>query len=141
MRRSIILNATYRLLMGMLLIFSVFLLFRGHNLPGGGFNGGLVAGCAFVLHALAFGEEAARRLLLFDPRTVIGAGLVVAAASGMAAWLEGLPYLTGLWGDWSLPLLGKLGTPLLFDLGVYLLVLGVVCLLIFELSRKEEGRR
>jgi multicomponent Na+:H+ antiporter subunit B len=136
---SVILRATNRLLIGLLLVFSVFLLLRGHNLPGGGFAGGLVAACAFVLQTLCFGVSSARRLLVADPRTVVGAGLLVALAGGLAAMPGGLPFLTGLWSAGPLPVVGKAGTPLVFDLGVYLVVTGIVCLIVFSLAEEEEG--
>ncbi len=81
---SIILSTVSRLLAALMLVFSVFLLLRGHNLPGGGFAGGLVAAGAFVLHALSFGFPAARRMLWFEPQTIIAAGLIVALGSGEA---------------------------------------------------------
>jgi multicomponent Na+:H+ antiporter subunit B len=135
---SIILSTVSRLLIGLLLVFSVFLLLRGHNLPGGGFAGGLVAASAVVLHALAAGFPAARRLLLLDPRTIMGLGLAVAACSGFLGFVWGLPFLTGLWDKTPLPVVGKIGTPLVFDTGVYLLVLGMTCLVVFALGEDED---
>lgn len=134
---SVILATVSRLLTGLLLVFSVFLLLRGHNLPGGGFAGGLVASCAFVLHALANGFPSARQLLGIYPRLVMGAGLAIAALSGVVGILAGRPFLTGLWDKTPLPVIGKLGTPLFFDIGVYFTVLGVTCLIVFSLG--EEG--
>lgn len=134
---NIFLSTVAKLLTGVLLVFSVFLLLRGHNLPGGGFVGGLVASSAFVLYALAIGFDAARRMLGFYPRIVMGTGLVVAIASGVAALPSGRPFLTGLWDATPWPVIGKLGTPLLFDVGVYLTVLGVTTLIVFSLG--EEG--
>lgn len=137
--KSIILNTTNRAIMGILLVFSVFLLLRGHNLPGGGFSGGLVAASAFALHALACGVPSARRMLFFDPRTLIGIGLAIALLSGAPALLDHLPYLTGLWDQTPLPVIGKLGTPLVFDAGVYFVVLGVVLLMVFALAGEEDS--
>jgi len=138
---SIILATVSRLLTGLLLVFSVFLLLRGHNLPGGGFSGGLVAASAFVLYAFASGFPAARRMLVFYPRVIMGFGLVVAVLSGLAANMAGLPFLTGLWDKTPLPVVGKLGTPLFFDVGVYFTVLGVTTLIVFSLGEdsEEEG--
>lgn len=135
---SVLLATVARLLTGVLLVFSVFLLLRGHNLPGGGFGGGLVAASAIVLHALAHGFPSARKMLGIYPRLVAGIGLLIAMASGLAGVVVGRPFLTGLWSKtWELPLVGKLGTPLVFDVGVYLTVLGVTCLIVFSLG--EEG--
>lgn len=135
---SVILNATNRLLSGLLILFSVFLLLRGHNLPGGGFAGGLVASCAFVLQALTFGVASARKLLVFDPRTIIAIGLLVALLSGLPGVIDGLPFLTGMWDKTPLPVVGKLGSPLWFDLGVYIVVGGICCLIVFSLGEELE---
>lgn len=135
--RSIILSTAIRLLLPLLLIFSVFLLLRGHNEPGGGFVGGLVASAAIVLYALAEGVEQARRLLKVEPRLLIAGGILVALVSGTLPLLFGKPFLTGLWLPWTLPVLGHAGTPLLFDLGVYLLVAGMVLMIVLSLMDEE----
>jgi multicomponent Na+:H+ antiporter subunit B len=135
---SIILSTVGRLITGLLLVFSVFLLLRGHNLPGGGFAGGLVAAAAFVLHALAAGFPAARRMLGFAPQTIIAVGLTVAVGSGVFGFLDGLPFLTGVWAAAPLPVVGKFGTPIVFDTGVYLTVLGITCLAVFAMGEEED---
>jgi multicomponent Na+:H+ antiporter subunit B len=135
---SIILATVSRLLTGLLLVFSVFLLLRGHNLPGGGFSGGLVAASAFVLYAFASGFPAARRVLVVPPHIIMGFGLVISVISGLAANAAGLPFLTGLWDKTPLPVVGKLGTPLFFDVGVYFAVLGVTTLIVFSLGEDSE---
>ena len=134
--RSLILRTASRYLMVLLVLFSIFILFRGHNEPGGGFVGGLLIAGAFALYALAYEAEAARRLLRFDPRTIIGVGLVTAAGSGLAAVWHGQPFLTGLWLPYPIPFLGKLGTVFFFDLGVYLVVLGTTLLVLFTLEEE-----
>ena len=131
---SLLLRIATRHLFPLLVLFSFFLLLRGHNAPGGGFVGGLVAASAFALYLLAFGSGAARRRLRVAPHVVIGVGLLVAGASGLPAVADALPYLTGEWSTTAVPLLGKVGTPLVFDLGVYLVVLGIVLLMLFTLS-------
>lgn len=136
--RSLILDTTTRFLMGLLLMFSVFLLLRGHNLPGGGFTGGLVAASAFALLALSAGPRAARERLVVDPATLIGVGLLIVLASGLWGSVYGLPFLTGLWGKEPVPVIGDPGTPLLFDFGVYVVVMGISLLIIFNLA-EEEG--
>ena len=134
--RSLILRTASRYLMVLLVLFSIFILFRGHNEPGGGFVGGLLIAGAFALYALAYEAEAARRLLRFDPRTIIGVGLVTAAGSGLVAVWDGQPFLTGLWLPYPIPFLGKLGTVFFFDLGVYLVVLGTTLLVLFTLEEE-----
>lgn len=133
---SVILSTAIRLLLPLLLLFSVFMLLRGHNEPGGGFVGGLVAAAALALYALAEGAGQARRLLKFDPRSLIVAGLSLALLSGILPLLLGQPLLTGLWFPSPLPVLGHVGTPLLFDLGVYLLVAGMALLIVLSLMEE-----
>jgi multicomponent Na+:H+ antiporter subunit A len=135
---SLILRTAARFLLPLLLLFSLYLLFRGHHEPGGGFSGGLVAAAAFVLYRFAFGAEEAKRALPVNPRVLIGAGLLVAAASGSAALLTERPLMTGLWGQVSVPGVGDLdlGTPLLFDVGVYLAVVGVTLSIILPLAEE-----
>jgi len=133
---SVILSTAIRLLLPLLLLFSVFMLLRGHNEPGGGFVGGLVAAAAIALYALAEGPEEARRLLKLEPRSLIASGLTLALASGILPLFSGEPFLTGLWLPWPLPVLGYVGTPLLFDLGVYLLVAGMALLIILSLMEE-----
>lgn len=132
---SLILRTTTRLLIAVLLLFSVFLLLRGHDLPGGGFIGGLVAAAALALYAIANGPAAAARLLRIRPRHVIGIGLVTASAASLLSAFAGRDFLTGLW--WIFTAFGteiKLSTPLLFDIGVYFVVIGVVLTMIFALE-------
>jgi multicomponent Na+:H+ antiporter subunit B len=132
---SLILSTATRYLLPLLLLFSVFLLLRGHNDPGGGFVGGLVAAAALALYGLTFGADEARQLLKIEPRSLIGIGLLLAVSSGLAAPLfQGRPFMSGIWAATELPALGKPGTPLLFDLGVYLVVIGVVLTILLALS-------
>jgi multicomponent Na+:H+ antiporter subunit B len=135
---SLILRASARLVMTLLLLFALFLLLRGHNEPGGGFVGGLVAAAAFVLYIIAEGPAASRRALHVDPRSLIGVGLLVAAGSGVLPLLIGEPFLTAQWGTLRLPGLSPitLGTPLLFDTGVFVVVLGVTQTIILALAEE-----
>jgi multicomponent Na+:H+ antiporter subunit B len=122
-----------------LLVFSIYLLLRGHHYPGGGFVGGLIAGSAFALYALAFDALSARKLLRFDPRDITAAGLAIALVSGLPPLLSGNAFLTGTW--WKIPVRPgvtiDLGTPVIFDVGVYLVVLGVLLSLVFLLAEEE----
>ncbi|PNV82209.1 MAG: Na(+)/H(+) antiporter subunit B [Desulfobacteraceae bacterium] len=134
--KSLILQTASRYLIVLLVIFSVFILLRGHNEPGGGFVGGLLIAGAFALYGLAYEPKAARRLLRLDPRTIIGVGLVTAAGSGLAAVWHGQPFLTGQWLPYPIPFLCKLGTVFFFDLGVYLVVLGTALLVLLTLEEE-----
>jgi multisubunit Na+/H+ antiporter MnhB subunit len=122
-----------RTLMPLLLLFAVFLLWRGHNDPGGGFVGGLVAAAAFALYLMAYGVHRARRALIVRPMTLLGAGLLVALVSSIPAALRGQPFLTAQWIIEPL----TLGTPVLFDIGVFLVVTGVVLMMIFSLAEES----
>lgn len=133
--QSLILSTATRYLMPVMLLFSVFIFLRGHNEPGGGFVGGLVASAAFALYGIAFGVQEAQALLRVDPRTLIGWGLLAALASALIPLASGMPFMKGMWGEREYPLLHKLGTPLLFDTGVYFTVIGVTLLIIFVLSQ------
>lgn len=132
--QSLILSTATRAIFPLMLLFSVFLLLRGHNEPGGGFVGGLVAATAFAMYATAYDVERARRALHVEPRTLIGVGLATAGGSGLVGLVAGAPFLTGLWVPRPLPVIGKIGTPLVFDIGVYLVVLGVVLTMMFTLA-------
>lgn len=136
--QSLILRTAASYMLPLLLLFSVFLLLRGHNEPGGGFVGGLTSASAFILYAIAYDVKAAKRLLRVDLVTLVGVGLFLAALSGVFQLFVGDAYLTGKWTDVNIPGIGaiKLGTPLLFDVGVYLVVLGVS--LIVTLTLGEE---
>ncbi len=135
---SLILRTVTRFLTTLLLLFSIFLLLRGHNEPGGGFVGGLVAAGALILYALAFDEESTRAALRLDTRTLIGIGLALALAASVLPLLFGRPFLTGMWAELHLP--GgrelELGSPLLFDLGVYVAVLGVALTIVLPLAEE-----
>ena len=135
---SLIFRTATRYMFPPLLVFSIYLLLRGHHYPGGGFVGGLFAGASFALYALAFEVEAARKLLRFDPRDVTAVGLAIALLSGLPALLPGHPFLTGEWWDLHLPhTVLHIGTPLIFDIGVYLVVLGVLLTLVFSLGEER----
>ena len=138
MSDSLILRTAARFLLVLLLVLSVFVLLRGHNEPGGGFIGGLLAAGGVAIYQLACGVRRARRLVRVDPRTLTGVGLAAALSSGALALLRDRPFMTGIWSSGEVPGLGKLGTPLGFDLGVYLLVAGAVLTVLFTLD-EEAG--
>lgn len=135
---SLILQTTSRLIQPLLLMFSVFLMLGGHNGPGGGFAGGLMAAASFALHMIAYDVQAARNDLRVDPHWLIAIGLALAVVSGLISLGFTKPLMTSLWFSLSLGALGKLdlGTPLLFDFGVYLVVCGVTLLIVFSLAEE-----
>ncbi|MGO1752596.1 MAG: Na+/H+ antiporter subunit B [Psychroflexus sp.] len=133
--KTIILKTASNYLLPVLLLFSVFILLRGHYLPGGGFVGGLVAAIAFVLDAFANGINETKRVLKFHPGYFMPVGLGVAFLSAISPiFLADLPMMTGLWADGSIPVLGTIGSALFFDTGVYLVVIGAALTIIFTIS-------
>ena len=139
MTSSLILRTATRYMQPLLILFSIFLLLKGHNEPGGGFTGGLVAAAAFALYAIAYDVPEARRMLMVDPHVLIGLGLLLAVGSAVVSLFMGQPFMTGQWMDLVVPGFGTfaLGTPFFFDVGVYLDVVGVTLMIIFNLA--EEG--
>jgi len=138
---SLILQTTARLLVPLMLLFSIFLLFRGHNEPGGGFIGGLVAAGAYALYAVSFGTTQARRALYFDPKSVIAFGVGLAFLSGFVSVFTHHAYQVGLWYDMHLgpDLEFHLSNILFFDIGVFLVVIGVALTIVFNME--EAGVR
>jgi multisubunit Na+/H+ antiporter MnhB subunit len=133
---SLILKTATRLLVGLILTFSVYLLLRGHNAPGGGFAAALVAGTGFALFTIAEGSEVVRRSIRIAPQKIAMGGLALALVSGFAALLIDRPFFTGIWWIWENRTASKLaiGTPLLFDVGVFFAVLGAILTLILALE-------
>ena len=143
-RRLVILEVVAKPLYVVILAASLVVLLRGHNEPGGGFIGGLLAVTASVLWAVAHGPDAAtQRLPLRSPVRLAALGVLVGALSGLPAWLMGKAYLTHLWagvplGFTTLPV----STVLVFDLGVYLCVwgeLGGYAIALLDSDEAEEG--
>ena len=134
MKQLLIFKTAARLLLPLLLLFSLFLLVRGHYLPGGGFVGGIIAAIAFIVHAFAFGLTNTRKLLRVHPIALMPVGLALAVFSAILPAFQGLPVMTGLWLNDPFPVVVLIGSALLFDLGVYLVVLGVALTIIFTIS-------
>ena len=128
---SIILKAATRLISVMVLVFAVYLLLRGHNAPGGGFIAALVAATGFALVALSEGPQAVRLGLLIKPQYLIAAGMGTALGAGGLAMLRHQPFLKGLW--WPAQN-AVVGTPVLFDIGVFLVVLGGILTVLLALE-------
>ncbi len=128
---SVIFSTAARFLFWLMLAVSVYILYRGHNEPGGGFVGGLVGALALTILALAEGVPAARRRLRVHPVFLIGLGIALALVSGLPGLFLDGDFLTHQWYE----LAGgfKIGTTLLFDVGVYLVVFGGMLALVFRL--------
>jgi multicomponent Na+:H+ antiporter subunit B len=179
--KTVILGTAIRLLIPVFQLFSLYILFRGHNHPGGGFIGGLVGSIAFIFYGMAYGPRKSllgpfnlqffvenkadyrrrtrfyfharrrhallrhqtgervrwhRRVYRLEPLYLVGLGLLLATTSGLFGMLGQQPYMAALWTDFYLPIIGRPGTPILFDVGVYLLVVGVVLKITFIMSEE-----
>lgn len=136
--KSYIIQLTASRLLPVTIILSLLVFYRGHNEPGGGFIGGLMASAGFIFYAMAFDTQLAQEKLRISPLTLVVAGLSTAVISTLPALFAGNPFFTGEWISLQIPLAGtlKLGTPLLFDLGVYLTVWGIMLMIIFNIMEE-----
>lgn len=133
MKRLVFLDESAHVIFHAVLVGSIYLLFAGHNQPGGGFVGGLVAGAAISLRYLAGGIADVRRISRFRPWTILGGGIVLATVTALAPLLQGKAVLTSLGTEFDVALLGHIyaSTTLAFDVGVYMVVVGLV-FMVFE---------
>lgn len=138
-RFSPLLATGTRTMVPTLALFSVFLLVTGHDVPGGGFAGGLIASAALLLVFLAFGARGLKRALPLDPEALTGVGLAAAILAGIVGLLFNDTFLTYMYASMELPLIGevKISTLLLFDVGVYILVIGLVATAVLRLGTEQ----
>lgn len=136
--KSYIIQLAASRLLPITILLSLLVFYRGHNDPGGGFIGGLMASAGFIFYAMAFDTKEAQRKLKISPLILMVAGLSIAVISTLPALFVGNPFFTGEWISLEIPLAGtlKLGTPLLFDLGVYLTVWGIMLMIIFNIMEE-----
>jgi len=138
---TIIFRTVAPLIVGTMLVFAVYICLRGHNEPGGGFIGGLIAASAVAVLGMSWGRDAARRALRFDPIAVAAFGLLLSASSGMLSLFLEDSFMTSQW--LYLDLSGAvvpLSTPLFFDIGVFLVVLGSISAIALGLETDDgEG--
>ncbi|TFV59206.1 Na+/H+ antiporter subunit A [Mycobacterium sp. PS03-16] len=126
--RSLVLEVATRVIFPLIMVLSLYFFFAGHNTPGGGFAGGLTAGLALVLRYLAGGRYELGETLPLDAGKVLGTGLALSAGTAVASLFLGAPALSSAVIEFEVPVLGtvKFVTALIFDLGVYLIVVGLV---------------
>ncbi|MDM9620090.1 Na(+)/H(+) antiporter subunit B [Rhizobium sp. S96] len=125
-------------LTALMLLFSVFVLLRGHNEPGGGFIGGLIAASAFAIFGIARGVGAVRHAIVFHPLAIAGAGLLLSCCAGLLSIFLAVPFMTGLWVYPSVfGVEVPLSSVMLFDLGVYLVVVGAITSIALALEERE----
>jgi multicomponent K+:H+ antiporter subunit A len=131
-----------QLLFPVILLFGVHLFLRGHDLPGGGFSAGITASVALILLYMARGARWVESHLRVQPVRWIGAGLLLAVGTGLGSWLFGYPFLTSHFRYAELPLLGRipLASAVLFDLGVFCLVVGATTLMLVALAHQSLRR-
>jgi multicomponent K+:H+ antiporter subunit A len=136
---SMVPSLLIRILFPFILMAAIYLLLRGHNLPGGGFVAGLTVSVAIILQYMAGGIRWAESRLLIRPVHWIGLGLLGAALTGIGACLAGYPFLTSYFAYRDVPLLGRvpLSSALLFDLGVFVLVVGATVLVLVALAHQS----
>jgi len=138
---TVIFRTAAPLIVATMLVFSLYVCLRGHNEPGGGFIGGLIAAASIAVFGMASGVPAVRRALRVDPLAIAGFGVVLAACSGLLSLFTENPFMTSIWlyldlGETVVPL----STPMFFDLGVYCVVFGTISsiALALESDRKED---
>tara|TARA_R110002020_G_scaffold39991_7_gene118345 strand:+ start:10064 stop:10483 length:420 start_codon:yes stop_codon:yes gene_type:complete len=137
--RTVIFRSIAPFLTSLMVLFSIFVLLRGHNEPGGGFIGGLIAASALAIYGIACGVAAVRRAIYYHPMAISALGLFMAALAGVLSVFAGVPYMTGLWiypNLFGVEL--ALSSVLVFDVGVYLVVVGAISSIALGL---EEGDR
>lgn len=136
-RHPMMLVVATRLLLPMAMMVGIYLFLRGHNLPGGGFVAGLIFAIAYLLQYLASGYDWSHARRRFNHHALIGSGILVASLAGVGAWAFGLPFLTSGFTYVHVPPIEEfeLATAAIFDLGVFLCVLGAVLLALASLSR------
>lgn len=137
---SVIFRTLAPLIVAIMLMFSVYVCLRGHNEPGGGFIGGLIAASAIAILGMAKGAAATRRALRFDTMSIAAFGVILAVLSGLVSLFTGEPFLTSQWfylevGDAVVPL----STPLVFDIGVFLVVFGTISAITLALENEGDS--
>jgi multicomponent Na+:H+ antiporter subunit A len=140
MPASLILDTVTRAVFHTIWVLSLYLLFAGHNAPGGGFVGGLVGGAALVLRYAGAGSDGVRQAVRLRPEALLGGGLLLAGATGLAPWLAGREFLSSASLDIAVPIVGEVHatSALPFDIGVYLVVVGLVLGALVTLGAEEE---
>lgn len=136
---TLILRTVTPFITALMLLFSLFVLLRGHNEPGGGFIGGLIAASAFAIYGIAFGVQAVRRAMWAHPLSIAGAGLLISCLSGFVSAFAGVPFMTGLWiYPHILGVEVPLATVISFDIGVYLVVVGAITSIALSLAERDH---
>ena len=137
--RTIIFRSIAPFLTSLMVLFSIFVLLRGHNEPGGGFIGGLIAASALAIYGIACGVAPVRRAIYFHPMGIAAFGLLMSGSAGVLSVFAGVPYMTGLWiypHVFGIEL--ALSSVLVFDIGVYLVVVGAISSIALALEERDR---
>jgi multicomponent Na+:H+ antiporter subunit B len=136
---NVMLHTITKIVTFIILTFSIFLFFAGHNNPGGGFIGGLMTASALLLMYVGFDMKSIKKAIPFNFVHMIAAGLAISILTGIASMLFGYPYLTQFDQYVTIPLLGEfhLTTALPFDLGIYLVVVGISLQIILTIAEDD----
>ena len=137
--RTVIFRTFAPYLSALMVLFSIFVLLRGHNEPGGGFIGGLIAASALAIFGIACGVASVRRAIVFHPMSISGFGLFIGALAGILSFFQDQPFMTSQWLIFDM--FGveiALSTPLVFDIGVYLVVVGAIGSIALSLEERES---
>jgi multicomponent Na+:H+ antiporter subunit B len=139
---SVILQIASKYVRWLLVFFAIVALYRGHNQPGGGFIGGLLVSLSVVFYSFAFDVNKAKAKLKLQPEGYIAFGLLLILLSVLPGLIKGKVLMSGVWTSIDLPILGelKLGTPFLFDIGVFLAIIGVILMFFFSLNRTGKWK-
>lgn len=138
---TVIFRTIAPVLVAILIVFSVFVLLRGHNEPGGGFIGGLIAASGVALYGIAVGVDEVRRAIRFDPLALAGFGVLIASISGLISIAYQVPFLTGLWTTFTFENTEiAISSPMIFDIGVYFVVLGTLAAVALALEEDEDKK-
>ncbi len=139
--KTVIFRTIAPVLVAIMVVFSVFVLLRGHNEPGGGFIGGLIAASAVALYGIAVGVEEVRKALRVDPLAIAGFGVLLSSLSGLVSIAYQVPFLTGLWTIFHFENTEiAVSSPMFFDIGVYFAVLGTLAAVALALEEDEDQK-
>lgn len=138
--RTVIFRTIAPILAALMIVFSVFVLLRGHNEPGGGFIGGLIAASAVALYGIAVGVSEVRSAMRIDPITIAGFGVLLASLAGFLSIGFQVPFLTGLWTTFHFEGAEiSISTPMFFDIGVYFVVVGTISAVALALEEGDDA--
>jgi multicomponent Na+:H+ antiporter subunit B len=140
--RTLIFRTISPAIVALMVLFSIFVCLRGHNEPGGGFIGGLMAASALAIYGISHGVPAVRRAIHFHPMAIAGFGLFFGILTGLLSWFTDEPFFTGQWA--FLEIFGTsvaLSTPMFFDIGVYFVVVGAITSIALALEEDQSAGR